>query len=281
MSQETQAPQASEIIKKTAVYQIPGMDAVTVHRDVVYRQTGTGDLTLDVYSPPAPADGASGARTPAVILVAGYSDVGFGKMLGCRFKDMGSSVSWARLIAASGLTAITYANREPAADLQALLGYLRENAEPLGIDETRIGAWASSGNVPLALSLLLRDAAPPLRCAALSYGFMLDLDGATGTAEASRQFGFVNPCAGKTLDDLAPHAADTPLFLARAGKDQFPHLNESIDRFVAGALARNLPVTLVNHPEAPHAFDLFLDNEMSREVIRQILGFLRFQLGVL
>ncbi len=270
--------QASEIVKKTAVYQLPGMDAVTVHRDVVYLQTDTGDLTLDVYSPTAPPDRATGARTPTVVLIAGYSDVGFGKMLGCRFKDMGSSVSWARLIAASGLTAITYANREPAADLRSLLGYLRQNAESLGIDETRIGAWASSGNVPLALSLLLRDAAPPLCCAALSYGFMLDLDGMTGTAEASKQFGFANPCAGKTLDDLA---VDIPLFLARAGKDQFPHLNESIDRFVAGALARNLPVTLVNHPEGPHAFDLFLDNEMSREIIRQILGFLWFQLGVL
>ncbi|HEY2736806.1 MAG TPA: hypothetical protein VGK45_00285, partial [Thermoanaerobaculia bacterium] len=146
--------------------------------------------------------------------------------------------------------------------------------------ETRTGAWASSGNVPLALSLLLRDAAaPPLRCAALSYGFMLDLDGMTGTAEASRQFGFANPCAGKTLDDLASHAADTPLFLARAGKDQFPHLNDSIDRFVAGALARNLPVTLVNHPEGPHAFDLFLDTEMSREIIRQVLAFLCFHLA--
>jgi len=269
--------EASEIVKKTAVYQLPGMDAVTVHRDVVYLHTDTGDLTLDVYSPAAPPDRAAGTRTPAVVLVAGYSDVGFGKMLGCRFKDMGSSVSWARLIAASGLTAITYANREPAADLQSLLGYVRQNAESLGIDATRLGVWASSGNVPLALSLLLRDAAPPLRCAALSYGFMLDLDGATGTAEASKQFGFANPCAGKTLDDLAP---DIPLFLARAGKDQFPHLNESIDRFVAGALARNLPVTLVNHPEGPHAFDLFLDTGMSREIIRQILGFLRFQLGV-
>jgi len=38
-------------------------------------------------------------------------------------------------------------------------------------------------------------------------------------------------------------------------------------------------VTLVNHPEAPHAFDLFFDTEVSREVIRQALGFLRFHLG--
>jgi hypothetical protein len=273
MSQETQAPQPSDIVKKTAVYRIPGMDAVTVRRDVIYKESGTGELTLDIYSPP---DLESGTRTPAVILVTGYPDAGFETMLGCRFKDMGSSVSWARLIAASGMTAITYTNREPAADLDSLLRHVRENAESLGIDETRLGAWASSGNAALALSLLLRNADQPLRCAALLYGCMLDLDGMTGIAEASRQFGFANPCAGKTLDDFA---TDVPLFLARAGRDQLPHLNDSIDRFVAGALARNLPVTLVNHPEAPHAFDLFLDNEMSREIIRQVLAFLRFHLG--
>ena len=66
----------------------------------------------------------------------------------------------------------------------------------------------------------------------------------------------------------------------RAGRDEFPHLNETIDRFVIKALARNLPVTLVNHAEAPHAFDLLQDSETSREVIRQILAFLRFHLGV-
>jgi len=273
MSQETQAPNIADIVKRTVVYQIPGMDAVTVRRDVVYRATDSGDLTLDLYSPP---DQASGSRTSAVVIVAGYPGAGVERIFGRAFKDMGSSVSWARLMAASGLTAITYTNREPAADLQLLLRYVRENAESLGIDETRIGVWASSGNVPLALSLLLRDASQPLRCAALCYGFILDLDGATGTADASRQFGFVNPCAGKSMDEVAP---DVPLFLARAGQDQFPHLNESIDRFIAGALARNLPVTLVNHPEGPHAFDLFLDDETSREIIRQVLTFLRFHLG--
>ena len=72
---------------------------------------------------------------------------------------------------------------------------------------------------------------------------------------------------------------DLPLFIARAGKDEMPGLNDSIDRFVAGALARNLPLTLVNHPTAPHAFDLVDDSEATREVIRRILAFLAFHLG--
>lgn len=97
-----------------------------------------------------------------------------------------------------------------------------------------------------------------------------------GVAEAAKQFGFVNPCAGKSVDDLLQ---DVPLFIVRAGQDQFPHLNEMIDRFVARALARNLPVTVVNHAAAPHAFDLMHDSETSREIIRQMLAFMRFHLS--
>ena len=86
---------------------------------------------------------------------------------------------------------------------------------------------------------------------------------------------FANPVAGKSVADLRP---DLPLFVARAGQDEFPHLNETLDRFLAHVLARNLPITFVNHPTAPHAFDLVDDTETSREIVRQILAFLRFQL---
>ena len=79
------------------------------------------------------------------------------------------------------------------------------------------------------------------------------------------------------MDDLPRDAA---LFIARAGRDETPGLNETLDRFVRKALERNLPLTLVNHPEGPHAFDLMHDSEASREAIRATLGFLQFQLRV-
>lgn len=269
MSQEA-AP--VDIAKKMVVYRLPGVESVTVRRDVEYRKTDAGALTMDVYYPP---DWKAGAQTPAVVIVAGYPDAGLEKMLGCRFKDMGSTVGWAHLMAASGLVAITYTNREPAGDCNALLRHLRANSAALGIDGGRIGVWASSGNVPLALSLLMREAHDYLKCAALCYGLMMDLDGATSVAQAAQMFGFANASAGKTVEDLRQNV---PMFIVRAGQDN-PQLNEVIDRFVAKSLARNLPVTFVNYPEAPHAFDLFLDNEASREVMRQVLAFLRFQLS--
>jgi dienelactone hydrolase len=253
---------------KSVLYRIPGMDEVKVRRDIEY---GDGARTLDLYEPP---DSARGERRPAVLFVTGYPDPGFEARLGCKIKEMESYISWARLTAASGMTAVTYSNREPAADVDAVLRYLRQNAEALDIDESRIGVFSFSGNVPNALSLLMRETG--LKCAVLCYGILLDLDGATGIADSARQWGFANPNAGKSVEDLP---RDLPLFVARAGRDETPGLNEALDRFVAKALERDLPFTLVNHAGAPHGFDLMQDSEETREVIRQILAFLRFHLG--
>jgi hypothetical protein len=263
-------PSPRDIARQRAVYQIPGMEELSVRRDVEYKDS----LTMDLYYPPADV---RCTPPPAVVIVAGYPDDGFQVHLGCRFKELGSSVSWGQLIAASGMVAITYTNLEPQADLTVLVNVVRQRAADLGIAEDRLGVWASSGNVPLALSLLMQQGVSPyLKCAVLGCGYTLDLDGATGVAEAARMFGFANPCAGKSVKDLPQ---DLPLFLARAGQDQCPRLNESLDRFLTQALARNLPLTFVNHPQAPHSFDLFHDSQTSRQIIRQMLAFLRFHLS--
>jgi hypothetical protein len=269
MSQDT-LPE--HISKKVVVYRIHGMDDVVVRRDVAYFEDDRGALTMDIYYPP---DVKRAARRPAVVFVSGYPDSGFQKIVGCKFKEMGAYVSWAKLTAASGLIAITYTNREPATDLRLLLQYVREHAADLGIDESRLGVWACSGNVPNALSLLMEEGVDYLKCAVLCYGLMLDLEGSTSVAEAAGMWGFVNPCVGKSVADLPP---DLPLFIVRAGQDQTPHLNDTIDGFLPEALRCNLPVTLLNHPTAPHAFDLFDESETSREIIRQILWFMRFHL---
>lgn len=262
----------ADIAKKAVVYRIPGMDAVTIRRDIPYRTTDAGELTMDIYSPPG---ARKGARTPAVVFVIGFSDLGAERLLGCKFKEMESYIGWGKLVAASGLAAITYTTTAPVSDIPALLSHVRRNAASLGIDEDRIGLWACSGNVPLALSMLMQEPREYLKCATLCYGYVLDLDGFTGVAEASGKIGFVNPCTGKTLNDLPD---EMPLFVVRAGRDETPQLNETMDRFLAHALARNLPVTFVNHAAAPHAFDVLHDSETSREIIRQILAFLRTHL---
>jgi dienelactone hydrolase len=258
------------IALKKVVYDIPGMESAIVQRDVPYGADGTGSVAMDLYYPSAAAPGAA---LPAIVVVLGYPPRE-PNPLGCAFKDMGWSVSWGRLIAASGIVAIFYTNRNPEADLRALLRRIQEHGESLGIDRHRIGLLATSGSAPVALSMLM-EKGRDLKCAALCYPFTLDAGGATGIAEAAATWGFVNAAAGRSVRDLP---RELPLFVARAGRDECPHLNEMVDRFLADALARNLPVTFVNHADGPHAFDLVHDSEATREIIRQILRFVQFHL---
>lgn len=264
--------QRAEITIKPVVYRIAGMDAVSIRRDLEYQATDAGALTMDLYYPP---DFKPGGPLPAVILATGYSDVGAVAKVGCILKEMESLISWSRLIAASGMTAITYENREPAADFHTLLRYVRQNAGALGIDPQRIGLWATSGNSPVALSALMEDERTSVKCASFLYPFLLDLAGTTIVADASKTFKFVNACADKSVGDLQ---LDVPLFLVRAGREEFPHLNEAIDRFVAQALLRNVPITLVNHTTGQHAFDLFDNSPATQVVVQQVLDFLQAHL---
>jgi hypothetical protein len=267
MSQDTQREQIS---KKRVIYAIPGMEDVTVRRDEPYRVTDSGGLAMDLYYSP---DSKAQDRTPAVIFVTGFSDLGAETMLGSRFKDMGSFVSWARLVAASGLVGITYANREPD-DIYGVLDHVQQHAASLGIDGSNIGIWACSGHGPNALSVLM-ERGHDVRCAVLAYAYTLDLDVSTCVADAAKQFRFV-PCRGKSVKDLP---RDLPLFIVRAGRDQMPGLNDALDRFVTAALALNLPVTVVNHALGPHAFDLFDDSRIACDIVKQTLAFLQLYLS--
>jgi hypothetical protein len=264
--------EAQAITKKRVVFRLPNEDAVTIRRDVAFRESETGTLTMDLYYP---QEFDSGARVPAVIFVSGYSDPGFQKMLGCKLKEMESYISWGKLTAASDLVAITYSAVDPVTDVAALLEFVRQNATTLSIDQDRIGIWACSGNAPNALSILMKQGGHHLKFAVLLYPYLLDLDGHTGTAESAKRFGFVNPFAGNSIEDLP---RDTPLFIVRAGRDEMPQLNDTMDRFLSRAVSSNLRIRFTNHPNAPHGFDLSDDSEAAHEIIASILSFMRFHL---
>jgi hypothetical protein len=244
------------------------MDDVIVRRDVAYGPPD-GELSMDVYYPPGESDEA---RWPAVIIAAGYPGTMEPRRTTLTYKEIGWTVSMCQLIAVSGIVAIAYTNRDPVADLRGVFDHIDGDADALRIDPGRIGVLAVSGNVPTALTTIMLDARHTPACAAFGYGCLLDLDGATDVADVARQFGFVNPGVGRTFADLR---RDVPLLITRAGRDQFPAMNASIDRFIRQGLIENLPITFVNHPEGPHAFDLFDDSRTSRDIVRQTLRFLR------
>ena len=256
--------------ERRIVYECPGMHEGRVRTGIQYAD-GEG-LTLNVYEPVL--NGERVTIAPAVLLAVGFSDIGAVRVLGCRMSDMGAFVSWAQLLAASGIAAITYSTgANPASDSARLLAYLLENATTLGIDAAHLGLLAFSGNGPTALSLLMTGT--PFRCATLLCPFTLDEDGRADVARAAAQWGFANAVAGRSVSDIAA----VPLLIARAGRDEVDGLNPALDAFVVGALARNLPLTLINHPSGPHAFDVMDDSEMSRHIIGEAVAHLRFHLG--
>jgi len=187
-------------------------------------------------------------------------------MLGKPIKDWASYVGWARMVAASSIAAIAYTNRV-AADGTALVRHVRANAGSLGLDPARIGIWACSGHVPTALGLIARERPA---CAALLYGYTLDLDGATGVAEAAAQFHFAMPPV--SINELP---REMPMLVVQAGRDALPGLAPALERFIAAVRKRELPVTVVEHAEGPHAFDLVDDSPRTHEVIEEVLAFLR------
>ena len=256
---DDEAARRAEVARKTTVLQLPGMENVEVAREQPYGAQRSG-CSFDLYR--AAGDGPA----PTVVFVYGFPDVGFAQGL----RRMGAYRSWGRLLAASGLNAVAYSYVDPVADLAALIGHLRAEARTLGIDASRLGIWAASGNVPTALHLLMSQPAGTFGAAALLYGYMLDVP------PAAEAFGIGVPARGRPIDDLP---RDVPLLVVRAGGDQTPGLNASVDAFVAGALVRDLPLTVLNLPAAPHAFDLFDDSRSSREAIKDTLRFFKERLS--
>jgi dienelactone hydrolase len=263
MDEQTRAKLA-EIARKKVIYRMPGMDDVAVRRDIAYQTADDGSLLMDIYHPPAIA---SGTRVPVVVIVFGYPDPQSG------IRKFGPVTSWAQLIAMTGMAAVIYGSSEPADDVHTVLRYLREHAASLELDEQRIGIYSASANVAVALSTLMRDA--ELKCAALLCGYTFDVKGSTAFADASAQYGFVNACAGRSLNELP---TNVPLFVVRAGLEQFPGVNAALDQFAVNALARNLPLTFVNHATGPHGFDVDDDSAATRRIVQQTLAFLRLHL---
>jgi acetyl esterase/lipase len=272
-ARQSQRPGPRDLARMPVVYSLPGMEKVVVKTNLKYRETGEPHQLMDVYVPPQTA---RDARLPAVVFIHGSVPPG------APAKDMGVFRSWGRLAAASGMVGVTFTHRlgfpkpvleQAASDVSAAVEYVRANADALGVDKDRICLVAFSGGGPM-LSAALRERPAYVRCLAAFYAF-LDIQQsephrAHETAETLKNF---SPVTHLT-------AATTPFFVARAGRDEVPALNDSIDRFAREALARNAPVTVFNHPQGVHAFDILTDDERSREIIRAALAFMQTHLGI-
>jgi acetyl esterase/lipase len=265
-----------EIVMMPVVYQVAGMDKVKVKTNLKYSAVDNSNLLMDLYSPP---NQAKGEKRPAVIFVHGGAGEEFTP------KDWGIYTSWGRLIAASDLVAVTFTHRltpqrtsleNSAADLAAAIEYVRANADTLGVDKDRICLAAFSAGGAL-LAPAMREKPAYVRCLVNFYAFMdVRQSGNLFTAKESKE----------TLQKFSPVSYLTnepdkiaPVFIARAGRDQIPTMNDSIDRFIREALTNNLALIVANHPNGVHGFDNQTDDERSREIIQSAIAFMKLHLN--
>lgn len=266
-------PWIAEVAAKRVLHSVPGMDRVTVRKDLTYRTDGGTELKMDVYLPPGLKEGEA---RPAVVFVHG----GFlPPNLLTEPKEWGVFVSYGELAAASGFVGVTFNHRyygldhldKAGGDIAGLIQHVRENAASLHVDRDRLAVWAFSGGGPF-LAPLVKEPPPWLRgivsyYAPLGMGRMPNMPPGV-TDETLKRFSPVHQ-----LGDRLP-----PTLIARAALDN-PGLNAALDHFVKQARAKNLPVEVLEHPQGRHGFDTLDDNPRTREILAATFEFLKARLA--
>lgn len=264
-----------DIVMPPLVYRTAGTENVNVKKNLKYTSADNTNLLMDVYSPP---NMSKTERRPAVVFIHGSAGAE------ATPKDWGLYNSWGRTIGASDLIGVVFTHRlssrktsleDAGNDLTEALNYIRANADSLGIDENRICLAAYSGGGAL-LAPAMREKPDYVRCLVNFYAFMDiqqsgNLFSANETKENLQKFSPINYLAD--VSDKIP-----PIFIARAGRDQVPTINDSIDRFTSLALSKNLPITIVNHQNGVHGFENQNDDERSREIIQSAVAFMKLHL---
>lgn len=155
---------------------------------------------------------------------------------------------WAKVVASKGVVGILPDLRDgsEAADFRLLVPYVIEHARELGIDPSRVSVYAASGNVASAFPAIEDAAMTPVKAAVIYYGY----------------------------GDVKTFRADLPVLWIRAGLDR-PGMNDGIRGLLARALEQNAPVTIVNDAVGHHAFEMFDDDLVTRELIDRTVAFVK------
>ena len=266
-----------ELAKKQLVYSLPDMEQVVTRKDIVYKTVDNLILRLDVYYP---RDMVEGTKRPAVLFVHGDVNIERAE----HGKDGGGYISWAQLVALSGMIAVTFSHRpsesltkltEAGSDVDDFMRYILENGEKLGIDTNSLGIWTASTGPVYAFRAALNAVHTPIRFIVAYYGLMSILNRAyfnygedeIGLVEAFSALHYL-----RTQPETMP-----PLFIARATVDN-AYLNDGLDTFVKEAIERNVPLTFMSHTMGMHGFDIFNNDERSQEIIKATLEFMKIHL---
>ena len=232
----------SYVLVQPKMDQIPGMEKVNVKKDIVYKTDKAVEQKLDVYYP---LENNSGDKPYPVILIHGStSDKGF--------KDRAYFDSWGRLIAASGYAAITFNWRYGSVpeDISDLVVFVREHTDELGIDSKGVSVVAFSAGVENGVREVL----------SADKGFIDSIVAYYGKLPLS------------VLENKSENKLP-PMFIAKAGLEKYfsPDCN---NEFISKAAELGCSITEVVHQEGVHGFDVFTDDNRSREIIKESLAFI-------
>jgi acetyl esterase/lipase len=262
------------------------MANVTVTSDVTYRIVSENGrdvaLTMDVYRPPT---ARGGQRFPALIFVHGGLTLDQPRTA----KDWGIYRSWGRVAAASGLVGVTFTHRMTtndnvdvaSGDLRAAVDLVRRNAAQWNVNPDRLCLAFFSAGGPLS-SGPLRERPPYIKCVVLYYPF-LDLE------HLRTQTQFRPAYSAAHVDSLLDYSPTNviqrdpgtvpPIFLAMAGRDAIPRLNDSVERFLAAAVRARLTIDFYLHPMGEHGFDRRNRDSRTRAIIEATLAFVHRYTG--
>lgn len=271
-AQDSPSDEARKVMMPV-VYTVAGMDKVKIIGNLKYTKSNDPNILMDVYQPP---DLSKNEKRPAVIFIHYAAKPEYTP------KDWGIFTSWGRLIAASGLVGVNFTNRleypeksleNAAQDVSAAISYVRANADKLNVDKDRICLFAFSAGGSM-LSLAMRGDTPFIKCVVGFYAFM-DIRQSdyrkTETPDALKSF--------SPITYLERDASRLPpMFVARAGRDEVPGINDSIDRFTKEAISKNVALDFANHPNGVHGFDNQDNDERSREIVRRAIEFVKTHL---
>jgi hypothetical protein len=226
------------------VYWVPDMDKVLLAFELKYY----GNLLVDIYYPP---NYQFDTKLPIVILAHGFEDLPTESD-----KDMEHHMDWAKLIAASGMIAISaQAGNAPVENSYRVFDFLAANADFLGIDLTRIGFWACSGQgEPVFQALQKKNLAyrDGFKAGVFTY---LDL----------------------TSADPSLWPQNLSLFVVKAMNDQYVS-GSTMDNFVSQARLNNIQTEYIELADAPHSFDGELNTQASKDTIKQEIEFFKSKL---
>ncbi|HEV3042198.1 MAG TPA: alpha/beta hydrolase [Candidatus Angelobacter sp.] len=265
----------SDLVNRPVVYSVSGPVKVTA--DIVYKKDATADfLKMDVFTP-----GDAHGPAPVVVFIHG----GVPPNVPLHAKDWGIYKSWGKLVAASGMGAVTFNHRgsypdpnleQASQDVNDLVGFVRAHAQEWNLDGNRICLAAYSAGGPL-LSMTMRETPAYVRCLVGFYPFLDLRESALHKKYMSEQQR--NDFSPVVFLSRGPDKLP-PIFIARAGRDQIQDLEPALDRFVAEAIHQNVALEFMNHPVGVHGFDNQNDDDRSREIIKTAVDFMKTHLQV-